>query len=125
MFDKMLQISLLYDFYGQLLTKKQQEVVQLYYNNDYSLGEISEQLRVSRQAVYDTIKRTEKVLFEYEEKLGLVEKFINTQRDIEKILDIVEKIEHHMDLSKDDMCNFQEEIKKIRSISMHILENSP
>ncbi len=125
MFDKMLQISLLYDFYGQLLTEKQQEVVQLYYNNDYSLGEISEQLSVSRQAVYDTIKRTEKVLFEYEEKLGLVEKFINTQRDIEKILEIVEKIEHHIDLSKNDMRDFQEEIKKVRSIAIHILENSP
>ncbi|AOT68388.1 putative DNA-binding protein [Geosporobacter ferrireducens] len=125
MFDKMLQISLLYDFYGQLLTEKQQEVVQLYYNNDYSLGEISEQLSVSRQAVYDTIKRTEKVLFEYEEKLGLVEKFINTQRDIEKILEIAEKIEHHIDLSKNDMRDFQEEIKKVRSIAIHILENSP
>lgn len=125
MFDKMLQISLLYDFYGQLLTEKQQEVVQLYYNNDYSLGEISEQLNVSRQAVYDTIKRTEKVLFEYEEKLGLVEKFINTQKDIERILEIVEKIEHQIGSAKADLTDFQEEIKRIRTISMDILENSP
>ncbi|SHI81155.1 hypothetical protein SAMN02745975_00672 [Geosporobacter subterraneus DSM 17957] len=125
MFDKMLQISLLYDFYGQLLTEKQQEVVQLYYNNDYSLGEISEQLNVSRQAVYDTIKRTEKVLFEYEEKLGLVEKFINTQKDIERILEIVEKIEHQIGSAKADLSDFREEIKRIRTISMDILENSP
>ncbi len=125
MFDKMLQVNLLYDFYGQLLTNKQQEVVQLYYNNDYSLGEISEQLNVSRQAVYDTIKRTEKVLFEYEDKLGLVEKFINTQKDIEKILEIIEQVEHRLESTPKDIGDFQEEIKKIRSISMHILENSP
>lgn len=121
MFEKILQMSLLYDFYGQLLTKKQQEVLQLYYSYDLSLGEISQQLGVSRQAVYDTIKRTEKLLFEYEEKLGLVNKFITTKKQIEDILTIVEKIETNNNIyeKKDDLL---EEIEKIKKLVCDILD---
>ncbi|MEW9122518.1 MAG: YlxM family DNA-binding protein [Thermotaleaceae bacterium] len=122
MFNKMLQISLLYDFYGQLLTEKQQEVVQLYYNHDYSLGEISQELHVSRQAVYDTIKRTEKVLFEYEQKLGLVDKFISTQQDVEKALDIVRGIEHNIDKPEILIEDFKDQINRIKAILIDILE---
>lgn len=118
----MLQISLLYDFYGQLLTEKQQEVVQLYYNHDYSLGEISQELHVSRQAVYDTIKRTEKVLFEYEQKLGLVDKFISTQQDVEKALDIVRGIEHNIDKPEILIEDFKDQINRIKAILIDILE---
>ncbi|WP_132242663.1 YlxM family DNA-binding protein [Marinisporobacter balticus] len=121
MFDKILQMSLLYDFYGQLLTKKQQEVLQLYYGYDLSLGEISEQLGVSRQAIYDTIKRTEKLLFEYEEKLGLMHKFIETKKQIEEILRISEKIEQDKDL-KETQSVLLEEIEKIKKLSYDILE---
>ncbi|QZY57091.1 putative DNA-binding protein [Crassaminicella profunda] len=121
MFEKIVQMSLLYDFYGQLLTKKQQQVLELYYNDDLSLGEISEQLGVSRQAVYDTIKRSEKLLFEYEEKLRLVHKFITTKKQIEKILNIVEDIESNKDLIK-DMDHLLEELEKIKRISYDLLE---
>ncbi|MFD2133098.1 putative DNA-binding protein [Pseudogracilibacillus auburnensis] len=67
---------MLYDFYHELLTNKQKEYMELYYREDYSLGEISNLRDVSRQAVYDNIKRTEQLLHSYEEKLHLYEKFM-------------------------------------------------
>lgn len=69
------RINTLYDFYGKLLTKKQATYLDLYYGEDYSLGEIGEQFDVSRQAVYDNIKRTEKILIQYEDKLHLIAHF--------------------------------------------------
>ena len=63
--------ALLFDFYGQLLTDKQQEVMHLYFEGDYSLREIAEELQVSRQAVHDMIKKSRKALGDYEEKMGL------------------------------------------------------
>jgi predicted DNA-binding protein YlxM (UPF0122 family) len=122
MFDKMLQVSMLYDFYGQLLTEKQQEIIQLYYSDDLSLGEISEQLGVSRQAVYDTIKRTEKILFEYEEKLGIVNRFTSNNRNIEEILKIVEGIENNYKVVTTESKFVLEEIIRIKQIANEILE---
>lgn len=75
MIEKTMRMSDLFDFYGPLLTPKQQDYMTLYYFDDYSLGEIAEQFGVSRQAVYDTLKRTEAMLEEFEEKLGLRIKF--------------------------------------------------
>ena len=63
--EKMVEIGLLFEQYKELLTEKQREMVSLYYEEDYSLGEISENLGVSRQGVYDTLKRSEKILIEY------------------------------------------------------------
>src|SRR5699024_6907869 len=68
-------MNYLFDFYHTLLTPKQQSYMNMYYAEDYSLGEISELSRVSRQAVYDNIKRTEDVLENYETKLQLYTKF--------------------------------------------------
>lgn len=75
MLDKTMRINYLYDFYHSLLTPKQQSYMSLYYLDDYSLGEIAEEFNISRQAVYDNIKRTEAMLEEYEEKLLLLKKF--------------------------------------------------
>jgi uncharacterized protein len=75
MLDKTMRINYLYDFYQSLLTPKQQSYMSLYYLDDYSLGEIAEEFSISRQAVYDNIKRTEAMLEEYEEKLLLLKKF--------------------------------------------------
>ncbi len=72
--DKVGRIISLYDIYGNLLTQKQQDVMRLYYEEDLSLGEIAEELKISRQAVYDIIKRSEQALEKYEKKLGLLEK---------------------------------------------------
>jgi predicted DNA-binding protein YlxM (UPF0122 family) len=92
MYDKIVQIALLFDFYGQLLTDKQIEIVDMYYNNDLSLGEISEQQGISRQGVYDTLKRAEKTLYEYEEKLGLVERFLKQKEGMNKILEMLDEL---------------------------------
>jgi uncharacterized protein len=75
MLEKTNRMNYLYDFYQSLLTPKQQSYMSLYYLDDYSLGEIAEEYNVSRQAVYDNIKRTEAMLEEYEEKLLLFHKF--------------------------------------------------
>lgn len=75
MLEKTTRINFLFDFYLELLTPKQRNYMEMYYLEDYSLGEISESCHVSRQAVYDNIRRTEEMLESYEEKLHLYEKF--------------------------------------------------
>ncbi|MDO7204691.1 sigma factor-like helix-turn-helix DNA-binding protein [Paraclostridium bifermentans] len=79
--EKLVEIGLLFEQYKMLLTDKQREIVSLYYNEDYSLGEISENLSVSRQGIYDTLKRSEKILKDYEAKLGLVK----SQKNVKKL----------------------------------------
>ena len=74
MLEKTMRINYLYDFYQSLLTPKQKSYMSLYYLDDYSLGEIADEYEVSRQAVYDNIKRTEAMLEEYEAKLLLFQK---------------------------------------------------
>ena len=66
---------MLMDFYGALLSERQQQIVALYHEENYSLQEISEELGVSRQGVHEALKKAEKALQGYEEKLGLVERF--------------------------------------------------
>jgi uncharacterized protein len=73
--EKTTRMNFLFDFYQALLTEKQRSYMDLYYLNDLSLGEIAEQYDISRQAVYDNIRRTEAMLEEYEEKLQLFGKF--------------------------------------------------
>ncbi|WP_170007032.1 putative DNA-binding protein [Bacillus fonticola] len=75
MIDKTTRMNYLYDFYHVLLTEKQQKYMGLYYLDDFSLGEIAEQYEVSRQAVYDHVKRSEAMFEDYEERLGLVQKY--------------------------------------------------
>ena len=66
------RMALLSDFYGKLLTDRQQEVIRYYYEQDLSLGEIAENLKITRQAVHDNLKRAERALEDYELKLGLL-----------------------------------------------------
>ncbi len=75
MLEKISHVVLLKDFYGPLLTEKQQNVLNLHYENDLSLSEIADDMNTSRQAVYDTVKKAESLLEQYEQKLGLVERF--------------------------------------------------
>lgn len=72
--EKSIYINELYDLYGSLLTKKQQEIIELYYCEDLSLSEISEQFNISRNAVYDCLKKGIKQLENYEKELKLHQK---------------------------------------------------
>lgn len=90
--DKIAETSLLYDFYGQLLTEKQRQVMGLYHEENLSLTEIADEFMISRQAVHDTLKKAERSLAEYENKLGLVEKFVRTNRALEKIENEIDEI---------------------------------
>ncbi|MCD1257857.1 putative DNA-binding protein [Paenibacillus athensensis] len=72
--EKTNRINALFDFYEPLLTEKQRTFLRLYFHDDYSLGEIAENFDISRQAVYEHIKRAELVLHDYEDKLGLQQK---------------------------------------------------
>lgn len=90
--DKITQTSLLYDFYGQLLTKRQQEVMELYHDENLSLSEIAQEFSISRQGVHDTLKNAEKLLQSYEEKLGLVEKFQRSRDAIQAIDKVIDQI---------------------------------
>lgn len=85
MLEKTTRMNFLFDFYQSLLTQKQKSYMSLYYLDDFSLGEIAVEFDVSRQAVYDNIKRTEAMLEEYEEKLGLLKKFQERKKIIEKL----------------------------------------
>lgn len=79
--ENRMEISLLMDFYGKLLTDKQRNILDQYYNLDYSLSEIAENQQTSRQAIHDLIKRCYKTLRDYEDKLNLLQ---NAQRAEEK-----------------------------------------
>lgn len=83
--ESFVEQSLLYDFYSSLLTDRQREVYEAYALENYSLAEIADGLGISRQAVYDIIKRSEAALKGYEEKLGLVERFINIKKEVSRI----------------------------------------
>ena len=89
MLEKTTRMNYLYDFYQSLLTPKQRSYMALYYLDDFSLGEIAEEYDVSRQAVYDNIKRTEAMLEEYEEKLLLFQKFQERSKLIKEIREVI------------------------------------
>lgn len=91
--EKNVQISMLLDIYGNLLTEKQNELLDDYYNNDLSLSEIAENQLITRQAVRDNLKKGENKLFEYEEKLGFMKKTIMQEEQVAKILSELNKIE--------------------------------
>ena len=84
--EKRLEVSLLLDFYGPLLTEKQRDIMGLYFNDDLSLKEISEITNTSRQAIHDLIKRCNSLLLEYEKKLHLLEKSLEIQTSKQRII---------------------------------------
>lgn len=83
--EKTNRMNALFEFYATLLTEKQMNYMELYYADDFSLGEIAEEYQISRQAVYDNIKRTEKILEDYEKKLHVFSDYILRQQLLEKL----------------------------------------
>ena len=94
---KNLEISLLMDFYGEMLTEKQREVIDYYYNDDLSLGEIAANEGITRQGVRDSIKRAEFQLLEMEERLGLAKRFREIQGGLEQIMESARRIQEYND----------------------------
>ncbi|MBF8808286.1 MAG: putative DNA-binding protein [Enterococcus lacertideformus] len=89
--EKTNRMNALFEFYSTLLTEKQMNYMELYYADDFSLGEIAEDYEVSRQAVYDNIKRTSKILEGYERKLHLYSDYIVRQQLLEKMTTYVKE----------------------------------
>lgn len=85
-------VAYLLDFYGDMLTEKQREVVEYYYNADLSLSEIASNLGITRQGVRDAVKRSEILLYDMEKKLGLVRKSWSVKERLDRILSLTEKI---------------------------------
>jgi predicted DNA-binding protein YlxM (UPF0122 family) len=106
--DKKTRFNVLFDFYGKLLTEKQQQFIQLYYHDDYSLAEISENFQISRQAVNEHLKRAEELLEQYESNLHLLDKHsirLQIYQRINICLDVLQddvssEIKYYMDLLK-------------------------
>ena len=99
MIEKTQELVVLFDIYGCLLTSKQQEIMNYYYEEDFSLSEIAETLEISRAAVLDHLKRSSKILEDYEKKLHLVEKYDTRSKLYDKIKEeanaqIVELVEN-------------------------------
>lgn len=111
--EEFCQLSILYDFYGELLGEHKQQIFENYVQNDLSLAEIADEAGISRQGVHDIIRRCTKALKEYESKLKLAQKFDLTKKHITDIKHIAEKVLEDGDVSQ---------VKKIAEISEQMLK---
>ena len=100
MSGKTLEMTMLFDFYGDMLTEKQREYFDLYYNEDLSLGEIASNVGISRQGVRDIIVRAESTLLEFEKKTGIVARFEKHSQELNSALSVAEKIKSMSDSSE-------------------------
>lgn len=112
MYEKNLNLSLLLDFYGDLLTPKQREAMEFYYDEDMSLAEIAEHENITRQGVRDSIKRGEAVLTEMEEKLGLAARFGTLKQKADGILSLATEI-REINLRRSFSKEIGEKVEKI------------
>lgn len=111
--EKFLEQTLLYDFYGELLTEHQKAVYECVVLNDYSLSEAAEEYEISRQGVHDLIRRCTAILSGYEEKLHLIEKFMTAKKMVNEINSLTSEFFE----SKDAEC-----VRKIDRISNEMLK---
>lgn len=112
--DKIFEKTLLFDFYGELLTDRQKELYQLYHLDDLSLGEISEQLSISRQGVYDAIKRCDKQLAHFEDTLQLVHRFVRNKDRAEEIYRLTQAVQSEHSIP---------EVDRIKAITKEIISD--
>ena len=102
--EKHVEISMLCQIYGKLLSEKQYEFINDYYNQDLSLSEIAENNEITRQAVRDIIKKGENKLFEFEEKLSIMKRMLKQEKQIQQIL---------AELNKIQSCSSDKQVEKI------------
>lgn len=114
--EKIVEQGLLYDFYGELLNEHQKQIYEAVVYNDMSLSEIADEQGISRQGVHDLVKRCNKTLEGYEEKLHLVEKFQNTRRKVHFINQLAESAK------ESGTEELHDQLKQIRRLSNEILE---
>ena len=108
--EKNVKLSILLEIYGNLLTKTQYQILDDYYNSDLSLSEIAQNREITRQAVRDNIKKGENKLFEYEEKLSIMQKTMKQEKKISEILSEITKIQTQF--SDEQIARMLEHIKK-------------
>ena len=99
--EKNMELSLLLDFYGELLSEKVRRATELYYNHDLSLSEVAEDMGITRQGVRDLIKRAEGNLYGYEQKLGLYKRFLEMQKGLGSLKDSLVKAKSLLDNNTD------------------------
>jgi len=111
--ESKIELAYLYDFYGELLNEHQRQIYEDFVLNDLSLGEIASEEGISRQGVHDLVKRCTKKLQDYEDKLHLVEKFLNIKENVGQIHELAKQFKD----SKDENI-----LNDIETISNEILE---
>ncbi len=119
---KNLDVTMLLDFYGEMLSEKQQSFISYYYNDDLSLAEIADNEGITRQGVRDAIKRAETQLFDMEERLGLVARFQDMESGLEEIIakaDNISQLNRDNAFSKD----IEADAQRIRELATRIREN--
>lgn len=113
--EKNVKISMLNEIYGKLLTTKQYEIIDNYYNQDLSLSEIAENNQITRQAVRDILQKGEKKLLEYETKLLLMKRMLQEEKTIKKVLEEIAQIQDN-DIDKKTEQLLKNITKEIRSL---------
>ena len=110
--EEKIKMSILCGIYGNLLTDKQYQILDDYYNNDLSLSEIAENNDITRQAVNDMINKGKTKLIEYEEKLNFMDKILNQEKIIDEIIEDLEASENK-ELSKTKINNISKKLKTL------------
>lgn len=116
---KNLDISLLLDFYGEMLTLKQRSFLDLYYNEDLSLAEIAENEGITRQGVRDSIKRAEAQLFDMESKLSLARRFSELKKNLDEIEECADKI-YNYNLDHSLSREINDNVARIKSLAEYL-----
>ncbi len=113
---KNLEVGLLLDFYGELLSDGRRRAAELYYNEDLSLAEIAEEAGITRQGVRDNVSKAKSQLIEYEEKLGLAAKFRAIEETLDDIIPRLEALcENADDKTRAELCEI---IKRAKTITI-------
>ena len=116
---KNLEISYLLDFYGEVLTEKQRDVMEQYYNDDLSLAEIADNFGITRQGVRDSIKRGEGILLDLEEKVGFARRYRAVQEGVAQL----EKLTRDIRFYNSTSYAMSEEIDKATSEMLALIEH--
>jgi hypothetical protein len=119
---KIAEMALLADFYGPLLTEKQRNVWDFHYQQDLSLTEIAELAGISRQAIHDLLKRTEKILLGYEEKLGLVQRFRTERSNLLEIENLLAELLTREAFADPVRASLEHILERIHEVILRISE---